>query len=63
MARKKILFSLYFNALNLADVAYQNHLSRLKYAPLNRVTGRQGVFNVGRNYSFKINIPLTFTIK
>jgi len=54
----KTLFSLYFNALNLGDVAYQNHLSRLKYTDVNRATGRQGVFNTGRNFSVKINIPL-----
>ncbi len=57
------LFSLYFGGNNLADVAYQNHLSRLKYADENQATGRRGVFNTGRNYSFKINVPLSFTIK
>ncbi|MFN2456820.1 MAG: TonB-dependent receptor [Chitinophagaceae bacterium] len=63
VAKNKTIFSVYFNALNLADVAYQNHLSRLKYAAVNNATGRQGVFNVGRNYSFKLNIPLSFPIK
>jgi iron complex outermembrane receptor protein len=62
IAKKKTLFSFYFNALNLADVAYQNHLSRLKYAAYNNATGRQGVFNVGRNFSFKINVPLSFSL-
>lgn len=31
------------------DKAYQNHLNRLKYAPENLLTGRTGVFNMGRN--------------
>ena len=43
---------------NLTDKAYQNHLSRLKYADLNPVTGRQGVFNMSRNFIFKVAFPL-----
>lgn len=54
------LFSLYFTVANLFDKAYQNHLSRLKYAAVNPVTGRTGVFNVGRNFSFKIVVPVTW---
>ena len=42
---------------NLFDRAYQNHLSRLKYADLNTVTGRHGVFNMGRNIVMKITAP------
>jgi iron complex outermembrane receptor protein len=57
-SKKKTLFSLYFNAVNLTDEAYQNHLSRLKYAPLNMATGRTGVFNMGRNFNVKLNIPI-----
>lgn len=45
---------------NLTNKAYQNHLSRLKYADVNTVTGRQGVFNMGRNIIFKLTIPLEF---
>lgn len=56
----KHLFSLFFTANNLTDVAYQSHLSRLKYADVNNVTGRQGVFNMGRNFSVKVNVPLSF---
>ncbi len=59
----KTLFSLYLLGNNLGDVGYQNHLSRLKYTAINEATGRQGVFNMGRNFSFKINIPLSFTTK
>lgn len=56
----KVLFSLHLAANNLTDVAYQNHLSRLKYGPENEVTGRTGVFNMGRNFSVKVTIPLDF---
>ncbi len=59
----KTLFSLYFSGQNITDRAYQNHLSRLKYASENVVTGRTGVFNMGRNFSIKLNVPLSFTIK
>ena len=43
---------------NLTDVCYQDHLSRLKYTDVNVVTGRQGVFNMGRNVVFKLVIPI-----
>lgn len=60
MHHKKTLFSVYVSGSNLANTAYQSHLSRLKYADVNEVTGREGVFNMGRNFSVKINIPLLF---
>lgn len=59
----KTLFSLYLLGNNLGDVAYQSHLSRLKYTAINEATGRQGVFSMGRNFSFKLNIPLSFATK
>ena len=46
--------SIYISAENLADAAYQSHLSRLKYAPNNPLTGRNGVYNIGRNISLKL---------
>ena len=52
---------LYITADNLLDKAYQNHLSRLKYADVNAATGRRGVFNMGRNITFKIVVPLFLT--
>ena len=52
-----------FIATNIADVAYQNHLSRLKYGAVNGATGRTGVFNMGRNFSVKINIPISLNLK
>lgn len=56
--KKKIIFSLYIAANNLLDESYQNHLSRLKYTPENYATGRTGIFNMGRNFSFKVIIPV-----
>jgi iron complex outermembrane receptor protein len=44
-------------ANNLLDNAYQSHLSRLKYADYNYVTGRTGVYNMGRNIGVKVIIP------
>ena len=58
----KTLFSLYLAGSNLTDVAYQNHLSRLKYTAQNMATGRTGVYNMGRNFSVKLNIPLSFSV-
>ena len=58
--KNKTLFSVSLVGQNLADVAYQNHLNRLKYGPTNEATGRLGVFNMGRNFSLKINVPLQF---
>lgn len=54
----KARFSLYVSANNLTDVAYQSHLSRLKYAETNNATGRKGIFNMGRNISFRLLIPI-----
>lgn len=32
--------------------------SRLKYADMNAVTGRQGISAMGRNFCIKVNIPI-----
>ena len=56
--KKKTICSFYINGSNLADVAYQSHLSRLKYAPENYATGATGVFNMGRNIGFKLIVPV-----
>lgn len=61
--KMKILFSLHIGITNIGDVAWQNHLSRLKYTAENMVTGRTGVFNSGRNFSIKLNVPLEFSKK
>ncbi len=59
----KKLFTVNFSANNIGDVAYQSHLSRLKYAAQNVVTGRNGVYNMGRNFSVKVNVPLSFKLR
>ena len=56
---KKKVAELYVTADNLLNRAYQNHLSRLKYGDVNEVTGRQGVYNMGRNIVFKVIVPIT----
>ncbi len=55
--KKKAEF--YITADNLLNKAYQNHLSRLKYADENVVTGRRGVYNMGRNITFKLVVPIS----
>jgi iron complex outermembrane receptor protein len=62
-AKGKTLFTLNLSANNLGDVAYQSHLSRLKYAAENMVTGRTGVYNMGRNFSIKLNVPINAKLK
>jgi iron complex outermembrane recepter protein len=57
------LLSINIAANNIADVAFQSHLNRLKYAAENLATGRQGVFNMGRNFSVKVNVPIIFNTK
>lgn len=58
----KTILNVYMMANNLFDVAYQDHLSRLKYfEPYpNNFTGKNGIFNMGRNIAFKLDFPLNF---
>lgn len=58
--KNRVVANLSIIADNLLDKAYQSHLSRLKYADENPVTGRTGVFNMGRNFIVKLDIPLEF---
>ena len=58
-AQGRTLFSVYLTANNLFDVAYQSHLSRLKYTDYNAANGRTGVFNPGRNLSVRLVVPLS----
>jgi iron complex outermembrane recepter protein len=55
---RKDFINLYFSGENLANISYQNHLSRLKYAPENPATGRVGIYNMGRNFSVKMVLNL-----
>ncbi len=56
--KQKIICSIYFSVNNITDNAYQSHLSRLKYAPENFASNRIGVYNMGRNFSLKVLIPI-----
>lgn len=58
VSKKKTICSIYLSGTNLTDIAYQSHLSRLKYAAINEVTARTGVFNMGRNISIKLIVPV-----
>ena len=54
----KKIAEFYITADNLLNKAYQNHLSRLKYTDVNVVTGCRGVYNMGRNITFKVVIGI-----
>lgn len=60
MYHRKRYASFFIEATNLANKAYQSHLSRLKSTDVNPITGRQGVYDMGRNITFKLIIPLIF---
>lgn len=53
----KTIASVHFAIDNILNTAYQDHLSRLKYAPENVFTHRKGIYNPGRNFSVKLEIP------
>jgi iron complex outermembrane receptor protein len=58
----KALMNISFLGDNLLNVAYQSGMSRLKYFepyPAN-FTGHDGIYNMGRNFSIRVNIPLSF---
>lgn len=56
------LFSLSLQVTNILNKAYQDHLSRLKYAPENPLTHRTGIYNMGRNLSLRLMIPIEWKI-
>jgi iron complex outermembrane receptor protein len=57
------LMSVYLMGNNLLDATYQDHLSRLKYAPENPLTGKTGIFNMGRNITLKLIVPINSKFK
>lgn len=59
-ANNRVFCKVYLSVKNLLDTKYQSHLSRLKYAPINPATGKQGVFNQGRNISLRVVVPIEF---
>jgi iron complex outermembrane receptor protein len=54
------LFNVSVFGNNLFDVAYQDHLSRLKYFEPYPTDprGHSGIYNIGRNIGIKISVPL-----
>jgi iron complex outermembrane receptor protein len=56
---EKTLFELFLQADNLFDTAYQSNLNRLKYFEYYQSSPnrRSGIYNMGRNISFKIIVP------
>jgi iron complex outermembrane receptor protein len=56
------ILNLYFFGNNLFDIAYQDHLSRLKYFEPYPTDprGHSGIYNMGRNFGIKLDIPLSF---
>lgn len=58
----KPVLNISFLGNNLFNVAYQSGLNRLKYFepyPGN-FTGHDGIYNMGRNFSIRVNVPLNF---
>jgi iron complex outermembrane receptor protein len=56
------VLTLSFMGNNLFNVAYQSGLNRLKYFedyPGN-FTGHDGIYNMGANFSIRVNVPLNF---
>lgn len=48
---------------NIGNVAYQDFLGRLRYAPENPATGRVGVFEMGRNFTARLIIPFEWKVQ
>ncbi len=55
----KTIFNISLFGNNLFDVAYQDHLSRLKYFEEypNDPRGNLGIYNMGRNIGIKLTVP------
>jgi iron complex outermembrane receptor protein len=63
-AKGKTICNLYILASNLFNVSYRDHLSRLKYflySPTD-TNPDHGLYNMGRNISFKVDFPLEFSL-
>jgi iron complex outermembrane receptor protein len=60
LSKGKTICQLYIICNNLFNTPYIDYMSRFKYDPVNYTTGRVGVFNMGRNLSLKIIVPLDF---
>jgi iron complex outermembrane receptor protein len=54
----KIWGDLYFLCSNIFNTPYIDYMSRFKYYPVNYTTHQVGVYNMGRNLSIKLILPL-----
>ena len=59
------LFKIFVEGTNLGNVSYQSNMSRLKYFDNATVPAgvQPGIFNMGRNISFKVIVPFDFNTK
>jgi iron complex outermembrane receptor protein len=57
------IVKVFIEGTNLTDTNYQSNMSRLKYFDNRNVPAgvQPGIFNMGRNISFKVVIPFDFT--
>jgi iron complex outermembrane receptor protein len=58
--RQKTVCTISLSLENIFNTAYQNHLSRLRYAPYNYANDKQGIWSTGRNFSILLSFPLGF---
>jgi len=60
VAKGRTYAKIFITGNNLLNTVYMDYMSRFKYYPVNYTTDRVGVFNMGRNISLKLIIPLDF---
>jgi len=58
--KNKTLFDIFIQVDNIFNTAYQSNLNRLKYFEyyISSPNGHLGIYNMGRNMSFKIILPI-----
>lgn len=64
-SKGKVFMNVYVMGNNLFDVAYFDHMSRLKYFLYSQTDTNpaHGIHNMGRNLSIKLDFPLDFRLK
>ena len=60
VVKGKLVCKLFVICNNLLNTGYMDYMSRFKYLPVNYTSNRVGVFNMGRNVSLKLLIPINF---
>jgi iron complex outermembrane receptor protein len=58
--KQRRILDIFIQADNLFNLAYQSNLNRLKYFEYynSSPNGKQGIYNIGRNFSFKMIVPM-----